>query len=127
MDDFNLILKDLISRDLDSLNVSSLTDNMKLEFEKTAETYIKNKNYLDAIKVFVITGNKNRLILTGNMCLNENRHYEAFYAFYYSESKNELNKIGERLLQIPDVKTALKAFKKAENSEMTSFIEANLI
>ena len=38
---------------------------------------------------------------------------------------DNLNKVGFILLQIPDVDSALVAFKKSKNEEMTSFIKSN--
>ena len=114
MEDFNLVVKELINKNIEEIN---LPENMREEFEKTAERYVKNGNYLDAIKVFVLTKN--------NLCLKENKPYDAFHGFYYSNDTENLNKMGFILLQIPDIETAFKAFKKAENKEMIDFIEKN--
>lgn len=124
MEDFNLIIKDLISKDLDSLKLE-IPESLKMEFEKTADNYIKNGNLLEAIKVFVITKNKQRLIQTANLCLKENKPYDALCGFYYSEDVESLNKVGFILLQIPDVESAFKAFKKANNREMIDFLKTN--
>ena len=126
MEDFNLILKNLISRDIEDVNINYLTLEIKNGFEKTADSYVKNKNYLDAIKVFKIIDNKEKLNEVGNICFFEGRLYDSFYAFYYSDNKEKLNKIGEELLKIPDVENALKCFRKSENNSMVEFIEKNL-
>ncbi len=127
MEDFNLILKSLISKDLSKVDASALSESMKKEFEKTADVYVKNGNFIDAIKAFALIRNKERLIETGIVCLKNNLPYDAFYAFYYADDKENLNKVGNIFLQIPDVETALKAFKKAENQAMVSFLEENLM
>ena len=119
MEDFNLVVKELINKNIEEIN---LPENMREEFEKTAERYVKNGNYLDAIKVFVLTKNKEKLIETANLCLKENKPYDAFHGFYYSNDTENLNKMGFILLQIPDIETAFKAFKKAENKKMIDFI-----
>ncbi|MBI2148706.1 hypothetical protein HYU23_03420 [Candidatus Woesearchaeota archaeon] len=122
MEDFNLVIKELINKNIEDI---SLPEHMRKEFEKTAERYIKNGNHLDAIKVFAITKNKDKLIETANICLKEEKPYEAFHGFYYAGDSENLNKIGFVLLQIPDIKTAFKAFEKAKNKEMIEFIMKN--
>ncbi len=126
MEDFNLILKELIKKDIEKVNIP-LSDNLKNEFESTAERYIKNGNLLDAIKVFVLTKNKDKLITTAKLCLKDNKPYEALQGFLYSDSVEYLNKIGNIMMQIPDVSNALIAFRKAKNFEMVNFIELNLL
>ena len=125
MEDFNLVLQNLISKDLSGLHTELLSDNLKIEFDKTADVYAKNKNFRNAIKAYAITGNKEKLISTGLKCLEENLPYDAFLSFFYADKPDYLNKIGFILLKIPDVHTSLEAFRKGGNNEMISFIESN--
>ena len=122
MEDFNLILKDLINKDIEKIVVP---EKIRSEFDSTAERYIKDGNFMDAIKVFALTRNKEKLVHTANFCIKENKPYEAFYGFYYAEDIEGLNKIGFILLQIPDIEAAFKAFKKANNKEMIEFLTKN--
>jgi len=117
MEDFNLILKELMKKDFKNLN-APFSENLLKEFELTADRYIKNGNLLDAIKVFVITKNKEKLISTSELCLKDNRPYGSI---------EHLNKIGNIMMSIPDVNNALIAFRKAGNAEMVNFIELNLL
>ena len=55
---FFIFLKELIKRE--EFN-SNITDSLKQEFEKTAESYVQKGNLLDATKVFAITKNKEKL------------------------------------------------------------------
>lgn len=126
MEDFNLVLQELITKDVENLNIP-LSDSLKKDFESTAQRYVENGNLLNAIKVFAITKNKAKLIETANICLKQNLPYEAFTGFYHANDQEQLNKIGFIMLQIPDVETALKAFKEARNQEMILFLESNLI
>ncbi len=127
MEDFNLVLKNLISKDISQINTAAFSESLKTEFDKTAATYVTHGNFLNAIKVFALTGNKNKLIETGNVCLKNNLPYEAFYAFFYADDKENLDKVGNLFMQIPDVENSLKAFKKSGNQEMVMFIEENLM
>ncbi len=122
MEDFNLVIKELISKDIAEV---SLPDNLKEDFEKTAEKYIQDGNLLEAIKVFALTKNDQKLIHTSNLCLKENKPYEALQGFLYSQDIEHINKIGFIMLQIPDVRSALIAFKKSNNQEMIEFITKN--
>ena len=126
MEDFNLILKELMKKDFKNLN-APFSENLLKEFELTADRYIKNGNLLDAIKVFVITKNKEKLISTSELCLKDNRPYDALQGFLYAGSIEHLNKIGNIMMSIPDVNNALIAFRKAGNAEMVNFIELNLL
>jgi len=122
MEDFNLILKELIKRE--EFN-SNITDSLKQEFEKTAESYVQKGNLLDATKVFAITKNKEKLIQVAELCLKENKPYDAYSGFYYADDAEGLNKLGYIFLNLPDLNAALKCFKKSNNSEMILFIESN--
>ena len=127
MEDFNLILRELMKKDdIEKINIP-LSENLKKEFETTAERYIKNGNLLDAIKVFALIKNKEKLISTSELCLKDNSPYESLQGFLYANSPEHLNKIGFVMMQIPDVNNALIAFKKAKNFEMINFIELNLL
>jgi hypothetical protein len=121
MEDFNLVLKELISKDL---NID-VPDSMKIQFDKTADNYVKTGNLLDAIKVFTLTRNKTKLMETANLCLKENKPYEAYYGFYAANDPENLNKVGYILLKIPDVSMALRAFRQANNQEMILFLSEN--
>ena len=123
MKDFNLVLKELIKKE--DINIT-ISDDLKKEFELTAQRYIKNENLLDAIKVFAITKNKQKLIETADLCLKNNKFYEALYGYCYADDKENLNKVGFIFLNLPDIKAALNSFKKAENKEMVLFLELNL-
>ena len=122
MEDFNLVIKDLINKNTKEITVP---EEIKHEFEKTADHYIQNGNFLDAMKVFALTKNKEKLIKTAELSLKENKPYDAFYGFYYADDVEQLNKVGFILLQIPDIETALKAFRKSNNQEMINFIVKN--
>src|SRR3989344_7031249 len=119
MENFNLILKKLIKKKEININIS---EDLRKEFEITAETYINSGNLLDAIKVFAITQNKQKLTEIAEICLKNNKPYEAFHGFYYADDKANLNKIGFIFLGLPDAKLALESFKKADNHEMISFL-----
>ena len=127
METYNLLLKNLLSKDLTKIKTENLSQSLKKEFEIAAEGYIKIGNYKDAIGTFAITKNEDKLIMLGRICLNENRVYEAFQAFYYANDKKNLNEVGESFLKMPDIKLALEAFRKSENNEMVKFFETNLI
>ncbi len=122
MEDFNLIVKELIGKDIEKV---SLPPELVTEFEKTAERYIQNGNFLDAIKVYALTNNKDKLIATSNLSLKEEKPYDAFQGFCYAKDPENLNKIGFVMLKVPDVETALKAFSRAGNQEMIDFITKN--
>ena len=122
MEDFNLVIKELINKNIEEVD---LPENLRENFEKTAEKYIKDGNLLEAIKVFTLTKNKEKLIHTSNLCLKENKPYEALQGFLYSKDIEKLNKIGFIMLQLSDIKSALIAFKKADNQEMVEFITKN--
>ena len=122
MEDFNLVVKELISKGIENVIIP---ETIKSNFDQTAENYIKNGNLLDAIKVFALTKNNKKLIETADLCLKENKPYEAFYGFYYANESEGLNKVGFIFLQIPDIEKALKSFKLAKNNEMIKFLEEN--
>src|SRR3989338_7846653 len=120
MEDFNLILKSLISKDINKVHAELLSESMKKEFDKTADVYVANGNFSNAIKAYAITGNKEKLVDTSLKCLENNQPYDALLCFSFAEDVDNLNKVGFILLQIPDVDSALVAFKKSKNEEMTS-------
>ncbi len=124
MEDFNLVIKELISKDIEDIKIE-VPESIKEEFDATADNYIKVGNLLDAIKVFAITNHTPRSIETGNLSIKEKKPYEALYGFYYANDPISLNKVGFELLNIPDVGAALKAFKRANNLEMIEFLVKN--
>lgn len=127
MEDYTLILKDLLKKDLSEIQTQGLSENLKKEFEKTAENFIQKEFYEDAIKVFAITKNKERLKRLGEELLQKNKLVYSLKAFLNSENKDGLNKIGMTLMSNGDVKEAYMAFKHSENTEMIRFIEENLL
>lgn len=122
MEDFNLVIKELITKGIEKVDVPQ---ELVVEFEKTAERYIENGNFLDAIKVYALTKNKNKLIETSNLSLKEEKPYDAFQGFCYANDPANLDRMGFIMLQIPDVETALKCFQRSNNQEMIEFITKN--
>lgn len=123
MEDFSLVLKELVNKDIDKINMN-IPEKIVLGFEKTADNYLAKDRILEAIKVFAITKNTKKLIEIGNNCLKSKPEL-AFKAFYYSKDKEGLSKAGEEFLKQGDMKSAFQAFKLAENKEMTEFLLKN--
>lgn len=124
MEDFTLILQELVNKDPEKLNIN-LPENIVLEFEKTADNFLTKDRILEAIKVFAITKNIKKLSEIGNICLKDSKLEFAFKAFYYSKDKGGLNKVGEEFLKQSEIENAFQAFKLADNKEMTEFIIKN--
>lgn len=123
MEDFSLVLKELVNKDIEKLNLN-IPESITLEFEKTADNYLAKDRVLEAIKVFAITKNTKRLVEVGNNCIKTNPEL-AFKAFYYSKDKEGLSRTGEEFLKQGDIGRAFQAFKFAENKEMTEFLLKN--
>src|SRR3989338_717471 len=127
MEDYTLILKDLLKKDLSEIQTQGLSENLKKEFEKTAENFIQKEFYEDAIKTFAITKNFERLEKLGNELILKNKLNYALKSFLYSKNKECLDKVGMALISNGDVKEAYLAFKNSDNIEMIKFIEKNLL
>ncbi|HLC86159.1 MAG TPA: hypothetical protein VJG30_02655 [Candidatus Nanoarchaeia archaeon] len=127
MEDYTLILKDLLKKDLSEIQTQGLSENLKKEFEKTAENFIQKEFYEDAIKTFAITKNFERLEKLGNELILKNKLNYALKSFLYSKNKEGLDKVGMALISNGDVKEAYLAFKNSDNIEMIKFIEKNLL
>ncbi len=124
MEDFNLVLRGLINNDSELENIE-IPENLKNEFNKTAENYLQKDLVLEAIKTFAITKNSPKLNEVGEFCIANTRLELALKSFYYSKNKEGLSKTGMGFIAQGDVNNALIAFKLAENKEMIEFITKN--
>lgn len=124
MEDYTLILRELIKKDTEKVNFS-VTEEVKKEFEKTAENYLTKDMTLEAIKTFALTKNTEKLNNIGNDCIKNKKIDLALRAFCYSKNKEGLNKTGEEFLKQGEINNALLAFKFAENKEMVEFLSIN--
>lgn len=124
MEDYTLILRELMKKDIEKINFS-VTEEVKKEFEKTAENYLIKDMILEAIKTFALTKNIEKLTKIGNDCIKNKKIELALKAFYYAKNKEGLNKTGEEFLKQGEINNALFAFKFAENKEMTEFLSKN--
>lgn len=124
MEDFNLVLRDLVEKDIPRLK-QNLPESLKLNFEVTANNYLAKDQVLEAIKAFAITDNKEKLNEIGFNCIKKGQRELAFKAFCYSENKEGLSAVGIEFMKQGEVTKATEAFKLAENKEMVSFFTEN--
>lgn len=124
MEDFNLVLRDLISKDIEKIKIQ-IPESLKTEFETTAENYLKKDLIFEAIKVFAITKNADRLKNIGEECITKNKPELAFKAFYFAKDKEGLSKAGMEFIKSAETNKALQAFILSENKEMIEFITKN--
>lgn len=124
MEDFSLILNKLVNKDPEKIRVS-ISENLKKEFEKTGNNYLKRGMIREAVKVFAMTGNTERLRKIGEFCLSNKQLNNAFESFYFAEDKYGLNKVGEEFMKNGEIKNAAVSFQLAENKEMTEFLREN--
>ena len=124
MEDFSLVLKEILKKDVEKIKIE-LSPHLKEEFEKTAEAYIRRGLVLEAIKTLALTKSTEKLIKIGKNCLATSEVDFAFKAFYFAKDKEGLNKTGIEYLRKAEIQNALLSFKLAENTEMIDFIETN--
>ena len=124
MEDFNLVVRELINQNQDIKKIS-IPKELIPEFETTAENYLTKESFLEAIKVFAITKNKDKLNQIGKTCLEDKKPEMAFKAFYYSQNKEGLSKTGDEFLKQGEINNALESFQLAENKEMIEFLVQN--
>jgi len=124
MEDFNLVLRELINKDIEKINLD-LPQDIIIEFEKTADNYLNKYMTLEAIKVFAITNNVDKLNIIGNDCILKDKPDLALKAFYYSKNKGGLSKTGMEFLKLGEIENGLIAFKLANDQEMIDFITKN--
>ena len=122
MEDYTLLLKDLLKKDVNDIKVEGLSERMKKEFENTAENFILKEAYEEAVKTFALTKNFDKLNKLGNELISKNKLNYALKAFLYSKNKD-----GLLLMSNGDLNEAYLAFKNSGNVEMTRFIEENLL
>jgi hypothetical protein len=122
MEDFNLILHSIIEQNNENIKIP---EELKPRFEETAENYIKKDMILEAIKVFILTKNENKLIELGKLSLSKGENYNAFKAFQSIKNIEGLNKVADEFLKQGETNNALVAFKGADNQEMIKFLEEN--
>jgi len=127
MEDYTLLLKDLLKKDVNDIKVEGLSERMKKEFENTAENFILKEAYEEAVKTFALTKNFDKLNKLGNELISKNKLNYALKAFLYSKNKDGLDKVGMLLMSNGDLNEAYLAFKNSGNVEMTRFIEENLL
>ncbi len=124
MQDFNLVLRELINRDVEKEPVE-IPFSLVEKFEQTADNFFEKDFILEAIKAFALTKNKNKLIQIGNNCISRDKKEFAFQAFYFAKDVQGLDKVGNEFLKNGEVEKALMSFKLADNKEMVEFIESN--
>lgn len=124
MEDFNLVLRDLVEKDIPKLR-QNLPENLKKNFEITANNYLKKDQVLEAIKAFAIINNKEKLNEIGFSCIKKGQRELAFKAFCYSENKEGLSTAGIEFMKQGEINKASEAFKLADNREMIAFFTEN--
>ncbi len=124
MEDFSLVLNKLVDKNPENIRVN-LSEGLKKEFEKTAFNYLERGMIEEAVKVFAMTKNIERLRKIGEFCISKRNLKCAFMAFYYAKDINGLNKTGEEYMKNAEIKNALLSFQLAENKEMVKFLEKN--
>lgn len=122
MEDFNLVLRELVKKPETSIEIP---ENLKKEFETTAQKYIEKDMFLEAIKAFALTKNESKLIELGNLCLTKNKPELSFKAFYFAKNKEGMSEAGMMFLNQEEPRKALECFKAADNQEMIEFVEKN--
>ena len=75
--------------------------------------------------MFKALGSKEKLIATGNLCLEQGKYPYASQAFELVGDKDLLNKLGDTLLREGLFTTAEIAYKAAHNEMMVEFIKSN--
>src|SRR3989344_7793389 len=113
MEDFSLVLKEVIKKDVEKINIE-LSESLKEEFDKTAENYLKRGLVSDAMKVFYLTKNTEKLIKIGNECLKRKELDSAFQAFYLAKNREGLDKTGTAFMANGEIKNELASFRFAE-------------
>ncbi len=107
------------------VDLSNLPSDQRKNFDDSAEDLRERNFYLEAAKIFSMTGNREKLLDLGRDCLKNKNLGVAFFAFNAAKEKGGLNKTGEEFLKVPDVKAALSCFEAAENVMMVSFLKEN--
>ncbi len=125
MEDFSLVLNRLVDKDPEKIKIT-ISENIKKEFEKTACNYLERGMIEEAVKVFAMTGNVERLRKIGEFCISKKQLDFAFKAFYFAKDKTGLDKVGEAFMRNGEIKNAFVSFQLAENKEMVDFLRKNL-
>ena len=121
MEDFNLIVKELISKETEV----RIPETLIPKLEETAENYLKKEQIIDAIKVFILTKNKKKLITLGKKAIEETKLEVAFLALKNTENLEEINNLANAFMKQNQLKLALECFKLAQNKEMIEFLVEN--
>lgn len=127
MEDYTLFLKSLLKKELKDIETEALSENLKKEFDKTAENMLLKEFYDEAIKTLALTKNYERLKTLGYELIKIRKLGHAYNCFKYANDKEGMNKVGEAYLSNAEVENAYSSFKFAENWEMRAFIEENFM
>ena len=127
MEDYTLFLKSLLKKDMKDIETEALSENLKKEFDKTAENMLLKEFYEEAIKTLYLTKNFERLKKLGHELISKNKLGHAYNCFKYANDKQGMDKVGEAYMRNAEVDNAYSAYKFSENTEMISFLEENFI
>ena len=121
---YDLLVRAILE-DKTTIDMSTLPEDQKKQFDEAAKDLRDRGFFLDAAKIFSMTKNKEQLVMLAKYCLKEKNLAVAFFAFDAVKEREGLNATGEAYLQVPEVESALKCFEAAGNGMMVQFIREN--
>ncbi len=109
---FSKIIPALMKKGLENVNLSMFSEEKKMELlNAAAEEYLKRNQVVDAIKVFMMTGNKKRLIEVGDDHVRVGLYSHAIEAYKLAGDHERLTKIGDKCLEAGHITEAIAAYK----------------
>ncbi|MBI5392169.1 hypothetical protein HZB00_04160 [Candidatus Woesearchaeota archaeon] len=123
MSQYELLARALVKKQDSS--IEKCTGPVREGLKQEVDDFFKRGFVQEAIKLAGLLGEAERLKKMGWKLVEEKQWNLAFEAFFPGKEQEGLNKIGGELLAEGDKGTARRAFERAENKEMLSFIDMN--
>ena len=96
---FKKIVPALLRKGLDNVNLSMFDEFTKRELlNAVGDEYVKKGNVSEAIKAFLMAGNKPKLVSIGDNYVKENLFNNAIDVYKVADNKDKLREVGVKCL-----------------------------
>ena len=115
-----------MEKGVDNVNLAMLDDaKRKSILSHAAQAYVKKNNITEAVRLFAMAENKEKLVGLFDWLLEQRRYKQAAQASIPTDDKERQNMIAEICLRERLFETAANVYTAMGNTVMTKFISEN--
>ena len=116
----------IMEKGIDNVNLAMLTpEKRKSILSHVAEKYAKKNNIHEAVRLFAMAENREKLVELFDWLLEQRRYKQAAIAVIPSDDKERQNRIAEICLRERLFETASNVYTAMGNTVMVKFISEN--